>query len=97
MKLDDWRKEIDRIDSEIINLLNQRARAAQNVGELKMKSGLPIVDTEREDEILRKIVRENEGIIENETVIHIYGKILQKSRQIQIDTMKKLVSEKGGC
>ena len=93
MKLDDWRKEIDVIDSEIIGLLNRRARAAQNVGELKLKAGLPIVDTEREDEVLRKVVRENEGILENETLVGIYAVILQKSRQIQIETMKKLVRE----
>lgn len=91
--LEDWRKEIDEIDTQIIGLLNRRARAAQSIGKIKAKAGLPIVDTEREDEILRKIARENEGILENEVVLAIYGKILQKSRQIQIETMKQILSK----
>lgn len=89
MILEDWRREIDDIDSQIIGLLNRRARAARSIGEIKARANLPIVDTEREDEVLRKVARENEGILENETVLGIYGKILQKSRQIQIEVMRQ--------
>ena len=91
--LEDWRREIDEIDSQIIGLLNRRARAAQSIGVIKAKAGLPIVDTEREDEVLQRVAQANEGILENETVLLIYGKILQKSRQIQIETMKRISRE----
>ena len=93
MKLEDWRNEIDEIDSQIVWLLNRRARAAQSVGAVKAQTGLPIVDMEREDEVLRKVSSRNEGIFENKTVIEIYGKILQSSRQIQIETMKEISRE----
>lgn len=94
MMLEDWRREIDEIDSQIISLLNRRARAAQSIGAIKAKAGLPIVDTEREDEVLRRVANANEGILENETILEIYGKILQKSRQIQIETMKRISRER---
>ncbi len=90
MKLEDWRTEIDEIDSQIVGLLNRRARAAQNVGAMKAQAGLPIVDTEREDEVLRRVSNRNEGIFEHKTVIEIYGKILQNSRLIQIEMMKEI-------
>ncbi len=93
MKLEDWRDEIDEIDLQIVGLLNRRARAAQNVGAVKAQTGLPIVDMEREDKILRKVSSRNEGIFENKTVIEIYGKILQSSRRIQIETMKEISRE----
>jgi chorismate mutase len=94
MKLEDWRTEIDEIDSQIVGLLNRRARAARNVGAVKAQAGLPIVDIEREDEVLRKVSTGNEGIFENQTVIEIYGKILQNSRQIQIETMKEICARR---
>jgi chorismate mutase len=35
MKLEDWRKEIDSIDAEIVRLVSQRAKIAQKIGVLK--------------------------------------------------------------
>jgi chorismate mutase len=97
MKLEDWRTEIDEIDLQIVGLLNRRARAAHNVGIIKAQAGLPIVDIEREDEVLRKVSNGNEGIFENNTVVEIYGKILQNSRQIQIETMKEISKKTDIC
>ena len=48
MKLENWRKEIDEIDGKIVLLLNRRAKAAQEIGKIKAKAGLPIIDLERE-------------------------------------------------
>ncbi len=86
MKLEECRKEIDEIDLEIVGLLNRRARVVQNVGVVKAKAGLPIVDVEREDEVLSRILQHNEGLWENKTLLKIYRDILQRSRQIQIET-----------
>jgi monofunctional chorismate mutase len=94
MKLEDWRKEIDEIDSQIVGLLNQRAQAAHSVGVLKAKAGLPVVDTEREDEVLRKIKARNAGNFDDELLIKLYRNIMQKSRHIQIQTIAEMESEK---
>jgi chorismate mutase len=85
--LDNWRSEIDDIDREIMALLNRRASVARDVGRVKARAGLPVVDIEREDEILRRVVARNEGLLENETVLGIYRRILETSREIQIRTM----------
>ena len=94
MKLEDWRKEIDEIDSQIVGLLNRRAQAAQSVGVLKAESGLPIVDTEREDEVLRRIKLRNAGNLDDDILIKLYRDIMQKSRRIQIETIAQINRER---
>ncbi len=87
MKLENWRKEIDTIDGEIISLLNRRAKAAQEIGRIKAKAGLPIIDLERESEVLRNIIGGNEGVLHDWQLATIYQKILDESRQIQINAI----------
>ncbi len=93
MKLEDWRKEIDEIDGEMIALLNRRAKAAQEIGIIKAKAGIPIIDLEREREVLRNIVSENEGILHEWQLATIYQKILDESRQVQINTISEMTRQ----
>ena len=90
MKLENWRKEIDEIDGEIILLLNRRAKAAKEIGKIKAKAGLPIIDLERESEVLRNIIGENSGILHDWQMATIYQKILDESRQVQINTISEI-------
>lgn len=82
MNLEQKRKEIDCIDAEIVALLVRRTEAARSIGELKTKAGLPIIDSRREEEVLRRIalVRpDGEGSIER-----IYRQILDESVRTQM-------------
>lgn len=95
MKLEDWRKEIDSIDGEIIALLNRRANASKEIGIIKAKAGLPIIDLERESEVLKNIVGENEGVLHDWQLATIYQKILEESRQVQLNTIAEITRRKG--
>ncbi|HLC41833.1 MAG TPA: chorismate mutase, partial [Methylomirabilota bacterium] len=61
MDLDEWRSRINKIDQEILSLLNQRAEVAQKIGEAKRQQGLEFHNPEREQEILARIHRLNPG------------------------------------
>lgn len=87
MKLEESRKKIDAIDTEILILLNRRAEISKEIGVLKLSAGLPIVDAGREDDILRRIARENEGTMQDKTVVGIYQAILGESRRIQEEVL----------
>lgn len=87
MKLEESRKKIDAIDTEILILLNRRAEISKEIGVLKLGAGLPIVDSGREDDILRRIARENEGTMQDKTVVGIYQAILGESRRIQEEVL----------
>ena len=52
MSIESWREEIDRIDSELLRLLNMRARIAIKVAALKKAAALPLNDKDREQEVL---------------------------------------------
>jgi chorismate mutase/prephenate dehydratase len=83
MNIEECRKVIDAIDTEILVLLNRRASLSRRVGIIKMGAGLPIVDEVREDIVLRRIVRENPGDIGDRALASIYREILDESRRLQ--------------
>lgn len=91
MNLENWRKEIDEIDGEIVSLLNRRAKAAKEIGKMKAKAGLPIIDLERESEVMQNILNENEGVLHEWQLATIYQKILDESRQVQINAISEMM------
>ncbi len=83
MKLEESRKLIDEIDSEIVALLKRRADLACRIGSIKLNAGLPIADREREKTVIRRALRENGGQLSDRAVTVIYREILSESRRIQ--------------
>ena len=55
MSLDEHRREVDRIDREILRLLGERLQVARAIGEAKLKSGAPVYAPQREEQLLRSI------------------------------------------
>ncbi|MBN1477934.1 prephenate dehydratase [Candidatus Sumerlaeota bacterium] len=55
------RREIDAIDTEVIELLNRRAVLAQRVGEAKSVRGQAMFDPARQRQILRRLAKRNPG------------------------------------
>jgi chorismate mutase len=52
MDIADWRKKIDEIDQQLVEILNQRAQAAQEIGRLKRQTSMPIYEPDRERTVL---------------------------------------------
>ena len=64
------RREIDKIDSEIVGLFEKRMEAANEVAKYKMETGKAVFDKEREDQKLDALGKLshgefNEGLSEN--------------------------------
>lgn len=55
MELNELRKEINDIDSEIVRLFQRRMEVAANVAEYKKEHSLPVLDAARERELLSRI------------------------------------------
>lgn len=62
--LRDLRKKIDRLDREIMELLNSRSDLAKNIWKVKSKSGKPVYDPNREAAILKKLKKLNKNLPE---------------------------------
>ena len=53
--LESLRDEIDRIDTQVVDLLNRRVQAAAEIGKIKANIGVDPYDPAREDQVFSKI------------------------------------------
>ncbi len=83
MTIEQWRKEIDSIDDELLRLLNMRAGLAIKVGELKLKEGLSLCDRERERDVLGRLCQTNVGPLDSRAVVKLFRRIILESRRVE--------------
>ncbi|SRR5579884_155929 len=83
MDIADWRKEIDELDRKLVELLNQRARAAHEIGKLKRNTRMPIYEPDREKIIHDNVRRLNQGPLGERDITQIFERIIDIMRQIQ--------------
>ncbi len=80
VSLDDLRQRIDALDAEILQKLNERARCALDVAEVKLRDSsgeAPVFyRPEREAQVLRRMADLNEGPLSNEKVGQVYRQIM---------------------
>lgn len=72
------RQEIDRLDGELLAILNQRAQCAQQVGRIKAAHGAEgqIYRPEREAQVLRRIQELNQGPLADESVTFFFREVM---------------------
>lgn len=90
------RSEIDQLNLQILDLLNERGRLVQEVGNLKEVQGVKRFDPVRERNMLDLIAENNNGPFETSTLQHIFKQIFQAGLELQEDDHRKalLVSRK---
>jgi chorismate mutase len=88
MTIEDWRAEINAIDSELLRLLNERARLAVKVGERKKAVGLSVCDRTREREVIERACSANQGPLDERAVTKIFRRIIEESRRVEAHAME---------
>ena len=78
------RERVDEVDRELIRALNERARIVQEIMALKAETGAPVYDPRREEEILQRVVEQNEGPIYDSSMRDIFELILHRIRDLEI-------------
>jgi len=81
--MDELRSHIDRIDDELVGLLNDRQALILEIGELKKVAQLGPHDPDREREMLKRLGAISAGPLGEEELTQIYGEILNVSREAQ--------------
>ena len=81
--LQEKREQIDKIDSQILELINTRAKVALEIGHLKKQNNLPVISLEREKKLLDKIRKMNQGVISDEQITAIFEQLILVMREIQ--------------
>ena len=77
------RAEIDRIDKELVDLLNRRSEVAVQIGQIKQAQGLDIWSSSREDEVVARALEASRGPLPHETLRLIFRELMSSSRSLQ--------------
>ena len=82
-----WRKRIDEIDQQLVKLLSERAKCALEIGHLKKTMDLPAWQPQREAEILRNVVKANEGPLDDAAIRRLFERIIDEARSLERHSM----------
>ncbi|HUG59781.1 MAG TPA: prephenate dehydratase [Candidimonas sp.] len=79
------RKQIDTLDEQILELLNQRAMAAQDVGKIKEEFDLdgPVLKPEREAMVIRRLQALNKGPFTEQAIDAVWTQIISTCRGLE--------------
>ncbi|MDP7572214.1 MAG: chorismate mutase, partial [Myxococcota bacterium] len=77
------REQIDKVDVEILECLNRRARVVQDVGRLKRESGGAVYSAGREAEIVRRLRDGNEGPFPDAAIAAVFREIVSGTRALE--------------
>jgi chorismate mutase len=83
MEIADWRIKIDELDRRLVELLNERAQAAHEIGKLKRNTSMPIYEPEREKKIFENVQKANHGPLPEGELRQVYERIIDVMRNIQ--------------
>lgn len=81
--LDELRARIDRIDQQLLELLNRRARLAIEVGRSKTGQGRAVYAPDREKRILERLVEGNRGPLGTEAIQAVFREIISGCLALQ--------------
>ena len=95
MDIAEWRRQIDELDRRLVELLNQRARAAHEIGKLKRNSGMPVYEPDREKVIFGNIAAHNAGPLSDRQLRQVYERLIDVMRQIQREEMAPATEAEG--
>ncbi len=78
--IESWRRDIDEIDDQLLELFNRRARCAIEIGVVKRRLHLPLDVPERERQIISRVVARNEGPLDGEAIERLFEAVISESR-----------------
>ncbi len=83
--LSDYRKEIDRIDDEILRLLNERSKSVIEIGKLKKQKDADanLHTPAREAAIIDRLMRQSQGPFPTEAIRSVYREIMSASLSLE--------------
>jgi chorismate mutase len=80
---------IDVVDRQIVELLNQRTRIVEQIGQIKSQMQMPIYEPKREDEVFANAIASSVGPLPPEAVKRIFERIIDEMRVVQKTKMEK--------
>lgn len=83
------RNEIDKLDLEIVQLLEKRFDVVKEIAKFKIKNNIPIYDPERETQVLEKSLNNLENKEYFDEIEKIFKQIMASSKTYQNQIIKE--------
>lgn len=83
MNIPEHRKAIDKLDAQIVRLLNDRTKHVLGIGEIKLKAGEEIYAPHRERAVFHRVCKMNQGPMTNESLRAIYREIMSSALSLE--------------
>lgn len=87
--LEELRNELDRIDSQIIQLYEERMSVCEEVGEIKVEEGRKVFDRNREQQKLAQVTREAKDPFYKKGLTELFEQLMSQSRKLQYQLLTK--------
>jgi chorismate mutase / prephenate dehydratase len=76
------RKEIQRVDRELLRLVSDRARAAERLAKIRQREGAPLYDLADEQQGLSELLTQNKGPLSEAALRSVYREVLGATRSL---------------
>ena len=77
------RLRMDKLDASLVSMLNDRARCAKEIGDLKELVGLEVYQPEREIEVLNHVREKNLGPLDSDAITRLFKRIIDEARRLE--------------
>ncbi len=77
------RSHIDELDSELLKLLNERAKCVTEIGKIKHKEKKEVLVPLRQKAVLDRLLALNKGPMTDVMVIYLFQKIIDVLKDLQ--------------
>ena len=94
-ELEQYRREIDRIDGELVQLFLQRMAVTGQVGAYKQRQGIPVLDAEREKQVIAAKTALTADPVRKADIAHLYESIMAISRRQQRHLVREGAEDPG--
>ena len=81
--LEKLRSCIDALDSELLKLLNERAKCVIEIGKIKQKEKKDVLVPLREKELLERLGKVNKGPMTDAMVVYLFQQIIDTLKDLQ--------------
>ena len=81
--LEKLRSRIDELDSELLKLLNERAKCVIKIGKIKQKEKKDVLVPLREKELMDRLRAVNKGPMKDAMVIYLFQQIIDTLKDLQ--------------
>jgi chorismate mutase-like protein len=92
-QIEKFRNRIDRIDGELVRLLNERAGCALEIGQIKSSSGVEVYQPTREREVIEHVHTVSRGPLSRMGLTRIFKQIIDETRRLEDDRNSSGIDE----